>query len=451
MLDRPVAQVVLYEDRLYLNEGDGRLSAVELPDALPTARPFEAGIERGAVLRLARMDEHLIVAQDGVGVRVLALPSPHAHHGDRPPAHDVRSVGLLEIEREFTAVAGSSRRIFAAAATGELFVIDAGRPDEPKLERTLFPGVKIEALAANGLRLYALGAGALTVLDLSKPLAATIERQQGIRGRAVAVAGRAVHVAGETVVSYLDRTVEMTTHPVTVSSNIFTPSNFSIAPGDTVEWTNVAGFHNVESCDGVSDPGGCGGTAVEGLFTSGSAAFPPWTFSHTFNLVGDNPYFCVVHIAANMFGNVTVAAPAVPPPGTPDGSAGTTPLRVAKAPFGLFPNRLALTWDVTTCTDAGDYQLLFGAQDDLPSTFAGSYGLNGALCSIGTTGGASWNIPPSPAQGDFTWFLVVANDDVSEEGPWGQNSGSVERTGPGPGGSSNSCNSIKNLSNVCGQ
>ena len=40
--------------------------------------------------------------------------------------------------------------------------------------------------------------------------------------------------------------------------------------GDTVQWDNVEGFHNVESCDGVSDPDECSGQAVEGSFGFGA-------------------------------------------------------------------------------------------------------------------------------------------------------------------------------------
>ena len=61
----------------------------------------------------------------------------------------------------------------------------------------------------------------------------------------------------------------------------FTPAVVVIAPGDTVEWDNVQGTHNV-----VSD---------DDLFLSGSVAPAPWVFSHTFDATGAYRYYCSSH------------------------------------------------------------------------------------------------------------------------------------------------------------
>ncbi len=73
------------------------------------------------------------------------------------------------------------------------------------------------------------------------------------------------------------------THGVTVSSNMFSPSNLTINPGDTVVWTNVGGIHNVDSDDGT--------------FGSGDPIGAPWEFEFTFgeNHAGANPYHCDRH------------------------------------------------------------------------------------------------------------------------------------------------------------
>jgi plastocyanin len=366
-------------------------------------------------------------------------------------AEDVRLIATLEIPLDLAAVAGSARRIFIATEEGELIVVDARRLDEPRIVRTVSLGFTVDALAANGWRIYALHPGGLTVLNLSEETDRVVEGfYPGIHGRGIAVAGRGINVASEGVISYVDRAVAGAVHPVTVSNNVFTPSSLNIAVGDTVEWTNVFGLHSVESCDGVSDPAQCSGVAAAGLFRSGDPATAPWTFSFTFDGAGVNPYYCAVHVAFGMTGSVTVTAPVVPPPGTPDGSGTTLPLTVAKAPFGLFQNRLEVAWDVATCTDAQGYQLLFGDGGNLPESFGGTYVPGDAVCSIGTSGGFQWNAPPNPLSGEFAWFLVVANDGSSEEGAWGKNSGNVERAGPGVGGSSLVCNAVKNLSNGCG-
>ena len=72
-----------------------------------------------------------------------------------------------------------------------------------------------------------------------------------------------------------------TTHDVTVTNFSFSPGELTITVGDAVRWTNVLGTHNVKADDNS--------------FTSGPAAPAPWEFTHTFNAVGMNPYYCEPH------------------------------------------------------------------------------------------------------------------------------------------------------------
>lgn len=96
---------------------------------------------------------------------------------------------------------------------------------------------------------------------------------------------------------------------VEVSSNKFTPADITINVGETVEWTNVGGFHNVD-----------GTTATYPMnpesFGNGNASSSLWTYSYTFNTPGVYDYECTPHASFDMVGTVTVngpAAPAYPP------------------------------------------------------------------------------------------------------------------------------------------
>lgn len=90
---------------------------------------------------------------------------------------------------------------------------------------------------------------------------------------------------------------------VTVSSNKFTSSRVTVAPGDTVKWTNSGGFHDV--------------TFDEGDFGQPD---PPssslWTVSRTFGTAGTFRYYCSVHGGPGgigMAGSVVVSDGATAP------------------------------------------------------------------------------------------------------------------------------------------
>lgn len=86
-----------------------------------------------------------------------------------------------------------------------------------------------------------------------------------------------------------------TTHDVTVQNFSFNPQSLSITVGDIVKWTNISGTHNVRANDDS--------------FFSGPAAPAPWEFTHTFNAVGDFPYYCEPHQGMGMTGTIIVQEP----------------------------------------------------------------------------------------------------------------------------------------------
>jgi LPXTG-motif cell wall-anchored protein len=72
----------------------------------------------------------------------------------------------------------------------------------------------------------------------------------------------------------------------------FVPATITIAPGDTVVWTN----------NGASPHTSTGGSWDSGTMNPGA------TFSHTFSSVGSFPYICEFHEAIGMTGTVVVQA-----------------------------------------------------------------------------------------------------------------------------------------------
>jgi hypothetical protein len=75
----------------------------------------------------------------------------------------------------------------------------------------------------------------------------------------------------------------------------FSPQSLTITVGDIVKWTNISGTHNVRANDDS--------------FFSGPAAPAPWEFTHTFNAVGDFPYYCEPHQGIGMTGTIIVQEP----------------------------------------------------------------------------------------------------------------------------------------------
>jgi len=137
-----------------------------------------------------------------------------------------------------------------------------------------------------------------------------------------------------------------------------------------------------------------------------------------------------------------------PPPDVPDGSAGTTPLRVAKLDAGAAT--LALSWDTASC-NAAAYHLVYGGGSGLPGSPGNAFTPAGGRCGIGTNQPFQWLESPGASGTGLLWFLMLADDGASTEGSWGADGAGVERSGPGPDGSSGVCGMThRDLSTSCG-
>ena len=92
---------------------------------------------------------------------------------------------------------------------------------------------------------------------------------------------------------------------VTVGPGLsFNPSSVTIAPGDTIRWVWQGALHTSTSNTNTGPEVWDSGFLAEG------------TFSHTFNTVGDWPYYCSLHSfpgGSAMNGVVHVVAPAPAP------------------------------------------------------------------------------------------------------------------------------------------
>ncbi|HSH18961.1 MAG TPA: plastocyanin/azurin family copper-binding protein, partial [Draconibacterium sp.] len=89
-------------------------------------------------------------------------------------------------------------------------------------------------------------------------------------------------------------------HIVEVTRNKFTPANLMINAGDTVEWRNVDGFHNVNG-NQTTYP------MNPESFRNGDPANTNWTFSHVFTMSGKYDYQCDPHEGLGMVGTIEVA------------------------------------------------------------------------------------------------------------------------------------------------
>ncbi|OFX47880.1 MAG: hypothetical protein A2046_02905 [Bacteroidetes bacterium GWA2_30_7] len=100
--------------------------------------------------------------------------------------------------------------------------------------------------------------------------------------------------------SIIYNALSQTKYIVNVSNYSFSPSTLTILAGDTVEWHNISGNHNVNGTTGTfpSNPASFGNLAGTG-----------WTYSYVFNTVGSYEYQCNIH--PSMKGYITVNAAAI--------------------------------------------------------------------------------------------------------------------------------------------
>ena len=89
---------------------------------------------------------------------------------------------------------------------------------------------------------------------------------------------------------------------VGADGNSFSPADLQIQPGETVQWVNIDGFHNV---DGSTDtyPNN------PDSFYSGSPSNDTWTYSFTFEIEGSYDYDCSPHASGGMVGTIMVGVP----------------------------------------------------------------------------------------------------------------------------------------------
>ncbi len=92
------------------------------------------------------------------------------------------------------------------------------------------------------------------------------------------------------------------THHIRIEDHEFAPKAITIAPGDTIVWTNFGTDHTVTADGGFFNSSAGGAAALE--FGE--------TFTHTFPEAGQFPYHCVLHGAPggqDMAGSVRVLVP----------------------------------------------------------------------------------------------------------------------------------------------
>ena len=93
--------------------------------------------------------------------------------------------------------------------------------------------------------------------------------------------------------------VAQSKHIVEVTKNQFTPDELEIIAGDTVEWRNTDGYHNVNVTTKTypSNPESFGNSPGNG-----------WTYSHIFTIPREHDYQCDPHVGLGMVGKIVVKA-----------------------------------------------------------------------------------------------------------------------------------------------
>ena len=94
----------------------------------------------------------------------------------------------------------------------------------------------------------------------------------------------------------IDTGCDFADHQVEAGMFYYEPSSLQIEPGESVQWNNVSGFHDVVSVSGPES------------FSLGAVSGPALIGSHVFNTVGVYEYICSIgnHEAQGMVGTITV-------------------------------------------------------------------------------------------------------------------------------------------------
>lgn len=130
----------------------------------------------------------------------------------------------------------------------------------------------------------------------------------------VGVTALAMFVAASMSLAFVP-TASAANHDVAISNFAFSPNSITIAPGDTVSWTNSDSVtHTVTGNDGSWGSG----NLANGL-----------TYSHQFNETGDYSYHCSIH--TSMTGVVHVSSDGGTPqqPHSPGMSSSTLAVIIA--------------------------------------------------------------------------------------------------------------------------
>ena len=91
--------------------------------------------------------------------------------------------------------------------------------------------------------------------------------------------------------------ITQSSHTINTAGMTFSPNNLTINIGDTVNWVNTGGFHNVNATLSTFplNPEGFGNSLGSG-----------WTFTHVFSLPGTYNYQCDPHAGSGMTGVIFV-------------------------------------------------------------------------------------------------------------------------------------------------
>jgi plastocyanin len=163
-------------------------------------------------------------------------------------------------------------------------------------------------------------------------------------------------------------------HEVVLSGLSFTPSQLTIAVGDTVRWRNQSGFHDV--------------VADDGSFRSGPPSAAGFVFERTFTTPGTFGYYCSVHGSPGegMIGRIVVQGSAGAAPAIGRGLNGSWFNPATDGQGFLFEASAdgVFTFAWFTWGDNGSYDWLTGA---------GAYRGNVATLSVTRSRGGRFNDP----------------------------------------------------------
>jgi plastocyanin len=122
--------------------------------------------------------------------------------------------------------------------------------------------------------------------------------ESGIESLSLILATALVLVVVASIVVPLLPRASAATQSVDIKNFAFTPGSITIAPGDSVTWTNSDGTTHT-----VTGSGWGSGSLADGA-----------TYTHKFNTTGDFAYHCSIHLS--MTGVVHVSSGSSPPPTT---------------------------------------------------------------------------------------------------------------------------------------